>query len=381
MSDPAIWIDPRPAQDPEQGLRGIGRQVAEHTRALVSAGAVTGAVLSRAREVPEPLAWLEARPELRWVEEVGAEVPDVFHVMSAFEPRDPLDVVWPRFARVAPCRLVLTVHDLIPLALPELYLPTALHRTRYRARLELVRQADHVLAVSEVTAADVEKLAGVDPARISVIDAGVRVDHAEPADPAGRVPTPGFPLYVGGADARKNLERLVSAWGLVEPEIRAAAGPLAIVGHMPPDRIAGLRATAAEAGLREDELLLTGYVSDGELARFYRDCGLFVFPSYYEGSGLPLLEAMAHGAPVSAACVSTAPEILGDALGCFEPFDVPGMATALTEGLTNDALREQLVARSRERAGLYTWEHVAQRTAAGYERALTRPSRRASGRP
>ena len=375
----AVWIDPRPAQDPEQGLRGIGRQVAEHARAL--AGSVDGVVLTRERAVPQSLEWAAERPEVRWVEELdGAAVPDLVHLMSPFEPRDPLDVVWPRFFRAAPCRMVLTVHDLIPWALQELYLPTALHRTRYRARLELVRRADHVLAVSEVTAADVEKLAGVDAERISVIDAGVRVADAAPAQPHGRVPAPGFPLYVGGADARKNLERLVTAWGLVEESVRAEAGPLVIVGHMPPDRVEALESAARAARLAPAELLLTGYVSDAELASFYARCGLFVFPSYYEGSGLPLLEAMAHGAPVSAACVSTAPEILGDTLGCFEPFDTPGIATALTEGLTNGELRERLVARSRERVARFTWERVAERTLAGYERALRRPSRRASTR-
>lgn len=371
-----IWIDPRPAQDPEQGLRGIGRQVAEHARALFAADLPTGILATRARPLPASLSWAAERPELRWVEDLRGDVPDLVHLMSPFEPRDPLDVVWPRFFRRAPCRLVLTVHDLIPWALPQLYLATPLHRTRYRARLELVRAADHILAVSEVTAADVEKLAGVDAARISVIDAGVRVDEVEPADPDGRVPAPGFPLYVGGADARKNLERLVTAWGLVEPEVRGPAGPLVIVGHMPPDRVEALESAARSAGLGSSELLLTGYVSDAELACFYRQCGLFVFPSYYEGSGLPLLEAMAHGAPVAAACVSTAPEILGDTVGCFEPFDVPGIATALTEGLTNDALRERLIERSRTRVGRFTWEHVASRTQAGYERALSRPSRR-----
>ena len=128
----------------------------------------------------------------------------------------------------------------------------------------------------------------------------------------------GFPLYVGGADPRKNLEMLVRAWGVTPTFVRQGR-PLVICGHMPPDRVEALVAEARAAGLREHELLMTGYVSDLELAALYRACGAFVFPSFYEGSGIPMLEAMAFGVPVVAANASTTPEILGDSELTFDP--------------------------------------------------------------
>src|SRR5262249_20573285 len=120
-------------------------------------------------------------------------------------------------------------------------------------------------------------------------------------------------------------------------------------------------------------LVLTGFVSDRDLAALYRSCELFVFPSLYEGAGLPILEAMTCGAPVAASGISAMPELLGDVRATFDPSDPADIARCISEVLDDPAMLDALRERSRKRAALYTWERVAQRTIEGYERAMRMP--------
>ena len=110
---------------------------------------------------------------------------------------------------------------------------------------------------------------------------------------------PGFLLYVAGFEFRKNLERLITAYGLLPEELRASH-QLVIACRLLPSEAELMREWAARAGIRAEQLVLTGYVTDAELGALYHACELFVFPSLYEGSGLPILEAMSCGAPVIA---------------------------------------------------------------------------------
>ena len=376
----SIWIDSRAAQDPEQALRGIGRYVAEHARGLLELdpARITAVVCDEGSAVDA--AWLTQATAVRHFDEPVSEPPALYHVMSPFEPLWPLARLWPAGACGAQTRLVATVYDLIPKVLPE-YRLTGGRASRYEARLQLLRRADQLLCISEFTAADVQRVLEIPDRRITVIGVGMTsaLDTSITVGDAaevlrGRFPGlwRGFPLYVGGADWRKNLERLVRAWGTAPPFVRRGR-PLVICGHMPPDRVASLEAEATASGLSPGELLLTGYVSDRELAALYRCCGAFVFPSRYEGSGIPMLEAMAFGIPVVAAEASTTPEILGDLEMSFDPSDVADMARVISRALIDDGARARLKARSRGRIGRFTWSAVAERTFAGYERALAGP--------
>jgi glycosyltransferase involved in cell wall biosynthesis len=133
-----------------------------------------------------------------------------------------------------------------------------------------------------------------------------------------------------------------------------------------------LQAHARRAGLGPDDLIMPGYVSDLQLAALYRACRLFVFASFYEGSGLPILEAMACGAPVAAAGTSTSPEILGDSRATFDPFAPDDIARCLQELLPDDDALSALRERSVARVAGYTWKHVVDRSFEGYESALRR---------
>jgi glycosyltransferase involved in cell wall biosynthesis len=257
------------------------------------------------------------------------------------------------------------------------------------ARAELIRAADQVLAISQTTADDAARLLGVDERRITVIDAGVTSRFADSYDadePAWRalrhrLPElrPGFMLYVSGIEFRKNNERLIRAYARWPAQLRRAH-QLVIACSVTEDARAALEGLAASEGIAPGELVIPGYVSDGELAALYRLCRLFIFASFYEGSGLPILEAMAAGAPVAASRTATSPEILGDTEATFDPFDPADMADVLASVIADDDWLERLRARSARRVGRYTWDHVAQRSLEGYDAALSAPRAIVRGR-
>jgi glycosyltransferase involved in cell wall biosynthesis len=316
--------------------------------------------------------------------------PTIYHVMSPFELGVPITELWPAWARRTDTKIVATVYDLIPLMFPEQYLDPPIWRVAYMTRLNLLRAADHLLAISQTTAADAVDRLGIDERRITVIDAGVNdrfagaYDGREAAQSAltRRLPQvrPGFMLYVGGIEFRKTIERLIEAHALMPPDVRARH-QLVIACRVSQDDRERLERLGREHGLRAGEFILTGYVTDAELAALYHLCDLFVFPSFYEGSGLPILEAMACDAPVAASRTSTSPELLGDLEATFDPYDPPDIAGVIGGTIEDPERLARLRERSRRRVGRYTWRHVAERTLAGYEAALfdgaRRPRRRA----
>jgi glycosyltransferase involved in cell wall biosynthesis len=251
-------------------------------------------------------------------------------------------------------------------------------------RTRLVREADRVLAISAATGTDAVERLEVDPRRVTVIDAGATSTFArmyQSRAQAERVLSarlgflrPGFLLYVAGFEFRKNLERLVRAYGLL-PEAIRTAHQLVIACRLLPSEAELMMRWASDAGIQRDQLVLTGYVTDAELGALYHACELFVFASFYEGSGLPILEAMSCGAPVIASRTATGPEILGDLEGTFDPMDPASIAGCIEQVLGSADTLQRLAERSRRRVAEYTWEHVAERTVEGYAQTLTRPRR------
>src|SRR3954452_23296644 len=140
-----------------------------------------------------------------------------------------------------------------------------------------------------------------------------------------------------------------------------------------------LRIFARRLGIESRNLVLTGFVSDRDLAALYRSCELFVFPSLYEGAGLPILEAMTCEAPVASSNTSAMPELLGDLEATFDPSDPADIARCIRDVLETPGKLDQLRERSHRRVELYTWERVARRTLDGYERALREPVCRVVG--
>jgi O-antigen biosynthesis alpha-1,2-mannosyltransferase len=381
----SVHLDARASQNPKEAERGIARFVTEHTRALVElAPEKIGSVLLDPKlPVPPSLEPLSGSGLLGWHSESGppkAPTPSILHVMSPFELEVGLDRLLPAWARGAGVRTVVTLHDLIPLIFRDQYLvPDPFISALYMTRLEFVRAADQLVCNSECTARDAVDRLGIPDERVMAVGTGVPTElpalvaSKEEAKRLLRDAIPdlvdGYLLYVGGGDPRKNLEGAVRAYGLL-PEPLRRAHQLVIAGRLDPDRADQLARSARRLGIEPGRLLLTGLVSDRELAALYRCCELFVFPSLYEGGALPVLEAMASGAPVAASGTSAIPELLGDAEATFDPADVDQIAGCLRRVLEEPGRLEALRARSRERAGHFTWERVARRTLRGYERAF-----------
>ena len=386
----SVWLDARGTQSAAHGERGVARYIAEHSRALVEVtpDAIGAIGLERSVPIPHSMQWLEGSGLSGWdpaTRGAGDAMPGIYHVMSPFEMTMTLDEVWPAWLRRSDARLVVTLYDLIPLVMRDDYLTEdswGHMGTVWMARLGTIRAAHQVLTISERTAEDAMERLGIPESRITVVHSGVSSHHSslvrtreEAVDLLRRQRPrirPGFLLYVGGDDARKNMEGTIRAYAQMPAALRREH-QLVIACRIGPLRRFELRTFAASLGIGAHEIELTGFVSEEELAALYRACGLFIFPSLYEGAGLPILEAMSCDAPVAASNTSSIPELLGDLRATFDPADPADIARVLGEVLSDPAALEQLRERSRERLGLYTWERVARETVTGYERAMTIP--------
>ena len=236
-----------------------------------------------------------------------------------------------------------------------------------------------MLTLSASAAADLQRVYGVDPGRITVTPAAAD-DRFRPAS-ADAIHAlrrrlglpPRYVLFLGANKPHKNLLRLVEAWGKLkaqESAPSAAAGvSLALAGREDP-RYVGIRAAIAQAGLQNDILVL-GAVSEADLPILYSGAEVFILPSLYEGYGLPVMEALACGAAVACSRTSSLPEVVGEDAGLlFDPTDSDEMAATLRRLLNDDARRAALQQAGLRRAGQFTWRRTAELTLAGYEKNL-----------
>jgi glycosyltransferase involved in cell wall biosynthesis len=373
-----VLLDIQAIQSVGHPERGIARYVREVSTALLDArpDLIGGLVVNPDLPGLAPTDDL-ARAGLVVSSDRVVPGPGVYHVLSPYEPDLAIDRIFP--AGAAARQLIVTVYDLIPEVFAGEYLPHAGPRRRYRARHHLVRAADRVLAISDATAREVIERVHVDERRVVMVGAGVSPHFVPPvsradAARAARAALPAlderFVLYTGGSDARKNPTGLLDAYSRVPDGVRRR-WQLVMVWRMSDDEQRALAAHAADLEIA-DRVLFTGFVPDDTLALLYQATDLFVFPSRYEGFGLPVAEALACGAPAIAGATSSLVELLPPA-ALFDPLDPGAIARAIERALTDDHLRAALVARAREPAP--TWQEVATRTAAVYDELLTRPPR------
>ena len=272
-------------------------------------------------------------------------------------------------------RKILTVHDLSFMRVPECSDPS-LRSYLLRVVPPSVRRADVVLADSQCTRADVIELLGADPAAVEVVYAGVEPrfrcvrDNAVLAAVRQRYRLPGrFVLGLGTLQPRKNFARLIEAFARVRGRATPQAG-LVIAGG-PGWMYEGIYHRVGELGLHDD-VFFPGYVADQDLAALYSLADLFVFPSLYEGFGLPPLEAMACGTPVVCSNTSSLPEVVGDAALTVDPLDVPALAEAMERALADSALREGLVRSGLAQAQRFTWPQAAAKLLGVYRRTVAK---------
>jgi glycosyltransferase involved in cell wall biosynthesis len=265
-----------------------------------------------------------------------------------------------------------TLYDLIPLLNPGEYLhDQGVTRSQMRRALSLKR-AQLLLAISESSRREAIATLDIAPHRIINIGAGLDPCFDQTVSPKAKAElldryqlTRPFVLYVGGADPRKNLERLITAFGLLPKDLQSTY-QLGIAGKFPDEQKLELLSKIRKAGLR-DEVVFIGYAPDTDLQLLYSSCALFVLPSLHEGFGLPVLEAMACGAPVIGSNCTSIPEIIDREDALFDPEQPPEIANRMAEVLFNPALRQDLRSWGLERAKAFTWEACARKALDAFE--------------
>ncbi len=312
------------------------------------------------RSVLEPAPNYSIREQIHvpWV--LRRERPDLFHAPHYVLPA------------AIHCNSVVTIHDCIHLMFPQ-YLPNRMAYAYARAQMwTAAHRSDCILTVSDASKRDILHLFNIPPEKIVVVynaidahfsvtphpDAVARVRERYQLDHR-------FLLYVGNIKPHKNLVRLIEAFS----ELRTGDLEdlkLLIIG----DEISKLPALrhAVHRHKLHKHVRFLGYVPDDQLAVLYRLAAVFVFPSLYEGFGLPPLEAMASGTPVVVSNVSSLPEVVGDAAVLVDPHDIDSIVDGLRCVLTNPARADEMRRKGLERSREFSWERSVARTLEVYKR-------------
>jgi glycosyltransferase involved in cell wall biosynthesis len=267
------------------------------------------------------------------------------------------------------------LYDLIPLKNPHQYLkPDLRYGKFYLEKIDYLSKSDLLLTISEFSRA--EGKANLDMADDKLVNISAAVsDQFRQISLSGKEKeavlqkfgiTRSFVLCTGGSDSRKNLVRLVNAYAGLSAVLRKNH-QLVLVGKFPPSGAIVLAQKAKTAGLLADEIIFTGYITDSELVNLYNLCGLFIFPSHYEGFGLPALEAMACGAAVISSNTSSLPEVVGYEDALFNPYSVQSISSKIALSLTNDVFRRRLKKHGLQQAKLFSWDIVALKAIASLE--------------
>lgn len=299
-------------------------------------------------------------------------------VLSAELRRQPVDVLHVQFTAppFAPCPVVVSIHDLSFEHLPETFKWRSRNQLKTTVRRS-ARAAARVIALSEHARQDIVRTYGLAADHVKTIPlaASDRFYRVTDADELKRVrQTYGidgeYILTVGAIQPRKNLARLIAAYARLRksrPEV-----------NLPKLVFAGKCAWLFEETLRTiqelqltESVILTGYVPEKDLPALYSGALCFVYPSYFEGFGLPPLEAMKCGAPVITGNRTSLPEVVGDAGLLVDPFDVDALAAAMNQLISDSDLRAELATKGLARAKLFDWRETARQTLAVYQEAVS----------
>ena len=256
------------------------------------------------------------------------------------------------------------VYDFIPYRFSKQFLdPDPFFKENYLNTLNCYKNFDLLLSISESTRQDTIKILDIDPNKVVNISGAAnsifkkkkyKPDQVYSLFSQLNLRKP-FILYTGNVEYHKNLEKTLRAFSELPPEIRD--GHQIVLTHS--WDTATFNAKLRSMGLTNEDVVLAGHISDDDLVMLYNLCKLFIFPSLYEGFGLPILEAMACGAPVIASNNSSIPEVIGRADAMFDAKSEEGITQALHHALTNDAFRQDLADYGLERVKLFSWEKSA----------------------
>jgi glycosyltransferase involved in cell wall biosynthesis len=386
-----ILIDLQALQTESSGTRGIGR----YSRALIEGimrnapddkitlllSGVVGKrngqlrrALTRLRPDIDIQMWTAATPtsflsgnlrrqaaEEIYKTMIAKIAPDVVLIPSLFEGLDE-DVS----VTLGTVPTAVVLYDLIPLVFSDIYLENADVWAWYHEKVAELKQADLLLAISDFSALDGQKYLNVPEDRIVSIGTDAdEIFHAQPVDPSEWATlsselglTRPFLMYTGGIDHLKNISGLIQAFASLPREVYETH-QLAIVCRVHDKEKKNLINEARAAGLPDGVVVFTGCVSDQVLVTLYNSCKAFVFPSWYEGFGLPVLEAMRCGAPVIGSNASSIPEVIGNEDALFDPHSTSEMAQMIERVLTDDGFRRSLREHAVAHARNFSWDKTA----------------------
>lgn len=271
------------------------------------------------------------------------------------------------FRKKAPS--ILTVHDVIPFTFREamgLFRNIFLYKPGIR---KACRLNDIIATVSDYSKQDIAEKVGVPFEKIKVVPNGLR--EVNPKDPSLEIELKNrfainekYVLNVGGIHERKNIVKLVHAFaGLVNH--RGYSGKLLITGNVSGAPYQRKMKKICDASVREtgmeNRIVFTGYVSEQELDSLFRMAGILIYPSLYEGFGMPILEAMKMGLPVITSNITAMPEVAGGAAYLVDPNSIEDMTSAMSEVLQNKILREEMIEKGLGLVHPYTWKNVSER--------------------
>jgi len=373
-----VVVDVQTTQSLLFGERGIPRYTADLCRALVRAGGPVAAFALNP-SLPWPrhmhpelarsplLAWNTSRLFQRL--DGDGSGPLAYHVMSPFEGPRPVQTALPSYVFRHGLPLVCTVYDLIP-EIFDVFPKATTYGRVYRLRRDMLCRADLLLAISRSTRLDAIQWLGVDPGRVVDIGTGASEYFRPPAEgdrPAAllatHVPDLRRPFVMAitgvfGLDTRKNTEVLMDAYARLPAAVRREH-QLAVTCRITEADREVWRERGRSLGLADDELVVTGYLPDAALRAMYQRAALFVYPSRYEGFGLPALEAVRCGCPTITSNTSAMPEILDWEPATFGPDDTDGLADLMERSLTDESLRAKLRDVGTAAAARHTWDRVA----------------------
>jgi len=326
-------------------------------------------------DAADPLnTWRRAAAECLREAFLASLKPDIVLVSSLFEGLgDDAVTSIGVFSQSIPTAV--TLYDLIPFIHSRHYLENPAVQSWYLRKIDHLRRANLWLAISESSRRE-----GIDyldlpedwvvnvstAADDRFVEIFISLEDEQRLRKKYGLTRP-FLMYTGGIDFRKNIEGLIRAFARLPEDLRQAH-QLAVVCSAQPESQRALENMARQLGMEADEMILTGFVPEDDLVALYNLCRLFVFPSWHEGFGLPALEAMRCSAPVIAANTSSLPEVIGREDALFDPYSEDAIAAKITEVLTNDAFRMELIRYGAEHAKKFSWDGCAKRAITAFER-------------
>lgn len=271
------------------------------------------------------------------------------------------------------------LYDLIPLLDPERYIGWAPARKWYFNKMDSMRRADLLLAISASAAQEAITALGIDAERVTNIStAADEFFEDRTVAPSALAACQrkfgiqrSYLMHSGNVEPRKNFQGLMKAYAALPADLRRAY-QLVLVGKYSPDARAELLALSATLDLQPHDVVLTGHVSDDDLVALYAGCHLFVFPSLHEGFGLPVLEAMHFGVPAIGSNTTSVPEVIGRSDATFDPVSTTAITALMERALTDPTFYGSLKAHARRHARTFTWDDCARRAFAAFEQAQSR---------